>query len=199
VHPTHEVYCGQTVLNSCYRHFDDLINEGLSYPKPDLEGEYLRVSTDLNATECSQWAWAAVTGSIPADHHNWYNYDWYAHRMLVNERTSKGGIFALRMEHLEQDWATVDRMLGGDGAIPPGLLDSKNTADEKPLRVKGSKAHSSEGIANLCRAMCPEIQVYKQLLSRAINLSPEDVDTSLQELRQQCPEEASIDTRDCSN
>lgn len=133
---------------------------------------------------------------MPADYHNAYNYDWYAHRLLHDPINKESDVFVLRVEHLEQDWTTVDKMLGGDGSFPATMATKQNSASIKPLRITNHNT-TDVGIQNLCRALCDEIQVYKQLLVRAINLEAEDIDASMEELRQQCPEETDILPREC--
>ena len=195
VYNDRDYHCGQLVLNACYQRFEDLTVVGLGFPRPP-SSQLLRVGLDLSPRECSHWAWATVLGDAPADYHNAYNYDWYAHRMLYDYRSNNSDIFALRMEHLTEDWVVVDRLLGGDGVLPSSLVTPQNTAHKKPLRVS-SHSTTEEGQRNLCRALCDEIQVYKLLLAHAINLQKEDLETSLEELRQECPEETSIEPRIC--
>ena len=188
-------HCGQLVLASCYQHFEHLTTVGLSFPRPSLH-QPLKVGTNLTAVECSHWAWAAVQGNMPADYHNAYNYDWYAHRILHDPHNKDADVFVLRVEHLEQDWTTIDTMLGGDGSFPATMATKQNSASIKPLRITNHNT-TDVGIQNLCRALCDEIQVYKQLLVRAINLEADDIDASMEELRQQCPEETDILPREC--
>ena len=189
-------HCGQIILNSCYQHFEHLTTIGLSFPRPPLT-QPLRVGTNLSALECSHWAWAAVQGNMPADYHNSWNYDWYAHRIFNNRHLKESDVFALRVEHLEQDWSTVDEMLGGDGSVPVTLASKQNSAEIKPLTIANHNT-TDIGTLNLCRALCDEIQVYKQLLLRSVNLSPEDVEESIAELRESCPEERDIYPRECN-
>lgn len=134
---------------------------------------------------------------MPADYHNAFNYDWYAHRLLRDPRNTEADVFVLRVEHLEQDWSTVDRLLGGTGKFPGTLKSRQNDASIKPLRVAHHNT-TDVGLQNLCRALCEEIQIYKQFLLRAANLQEEDLEASMQELRQQCPEEIDIQPRVCS-
>jgi hypothetical protein len=42
---------------------------------------------------------------------------------------------------------------------------------------------------NLCIAMCPEIQIYYQILHRSDNLSPSQIQESIQEVVELCPPE----------
>ena len=188
-------HCGQVVLSSCYQHFEHLTTVGLSFPRPS-QNQPIKVGTNLSAAECSHWAWAAIQGSMPVDYHNAYNYAWYAHRLLHDEANEEADIFVLRVEHLEQDWTTVDTLLGGDGSFPATMASKQNSASIKPLRIANHNT-TDIGIQNLCRALCEEIQVYKQLLLRAVNLQPADLDISMEELRQQCPDEVDIWPRKC--
>lgn len=183
------------MLSGCYKHFEHLTHVGLSFARPS-PNQPLRVGTNLSATECSHWAWAAVLGNMPADYHNAYNYDWYAHRLLRDPQNAYADVFVLRVEHLEQDWTTVDRLLGGTGEYPSTLKSRQNDASIKPLRVSNHNT-TDVGLQNLCRALCEEIQIYKQFLLRAVNLQPEDLEESMKELRRQCPEELSIQPRVC--
>ncbi|CAB9510118.1 expressed unknown protein [Seminavis robusta] len=195
VYKDRQYHCGQVVLGSCYRHFEHLTTIGLGFPRPS-PNQPLKVGTNLSATECSHWAWAAVQGNMPADYHNAFNYEWYAHRLLDDSLNSQADMFVLRVEHLEQDWTTVDRMLGGTGAFPSTLASRQNSAEIKPLRVPNHNT-TDLGILNLCRALCEEIQVYKRFLLAAVNLSPGDVQASGDELRQRCPEERDVQPRVC--
>ena len=168
---------------------------GLSGPPPPLN-QKVKIGMNLTAEECSAWAWGTVRGILPADYHNAFNYDWYAYRMLFDPRSNQSDIYALRTEHLAKDWVTIDRMLGGDGSVPENLIVPQNSANHKDLRV--TDHHTTEvGVRNLCRALCEEIQIYKQLLARAVNLGPEDLAESMEELRRQCPEEVDINPRKC--
>ena len=195
VYNDRDCHCGQLVLNSCYQQFEHLTTVGLSYPRPP-KNQPLKIGTNLTAIECSHWAWATVQGNMPADYHNAYNYDWYAHRMLYDSQSNNSYLFALRMEHLEEDWTKLDRMLGGTGYFPSSLATRQNSAETKHLRIHSHNT-TDIGMQNLCRALCEEIQVYKQLLVHAINLRISDVDTSMDELRKQCPEEVNLQPRTC--
>ena len=196
VYPDKSYHCGQVVISACYKHFEHLTEVGLSFPRPS-PSQPLRVGLNLTAEECSHWAWATVQGTMPADYHNAYNYDWYAQRLLNDPVNADAELFVLRVEHLEQDWRTVDKMLGGDGSFPSTMSSRQNSATIKELRVPNHNT-TDIGLQNLCRAMCDEIQVYKKLLQRAINIEPEDYDASMEDLRRQCPEEVDPEPRVCT-
>jgi len=101
-------------------------------------------------------------------------------------------IIAYRTEHLADDWKRVDVMLGGDGHVPSNLWG--NDSSQKDWPVKNNTV-SEQGHQNLCRALCHEIQIYKQILVRAINLDDADVNASLQELN--CPDDLTPEVRFC--
>jgi hypothetical protein len=85
-------------------------------------------------------------------------------------------------------------MIGGTGVLP--FEEGK----EKKSNVNRyhDKGITEAGLANVCRALCYEIQIYKRLLVEAINLNDDDRRQSLEELRQVCPLETSLSTRVCS-
>jgi len=66
-----------------------------------------------------------------------------------------------------------------------------NSFQHDPLQVT-NKTISRQGLANLCYALCHEIQIYKKILKISINLSELDLQQSLKELHQICPKEESI-------
>lgn len=97
----------------------------------------------------------------------------------------------VRAEHLDEDWANLDRMLGGDGkTLPSDLLTSivGSGVDER-LFVQNSPL-SDTGARNLCKALCREIQIYKVLIKQAPNLDETAFNQSIAELRNYCPDEA---------
>jgi len=102
----------------------------------------------------------------------------------------------LRVEHLDEDWSEVDRIVGGTGDALPASRSHANEAAEKPLPVS-NRTISAGGMANLCRALCGEIQVYKKILSAAANLDERKLEETMGELRETCPEETSLEPRDC--
>mmetsp|Transcript_14928 Transcript_14928/g.43478 ORF Transcript_14928/g.43478 Transcript_14928/m.43478 type:complete len:551 (-) Transcript_14928:97-1749(-) len=190
--PTEVDGCEQLMLYSCYPTLDELATVGLADPRPAPGQSLLRVGTNLTSAECSHWAWAAVTGTVGAEYHNVLNYDWYAQHILSTKTNAQ--LYALRVEHLDQDWRTIDVLLGGTGNWSPAEAGDghANSAASKDLNVK-SKAVSNEGVQHLCRALCEEIQVYKAILHRAVNLKKRDIRDSLRELKVKCPFQAAND------
>lgn len=83
-------------------------------------------------------------------------------------------------------------MLGGPGDLPENM--HLNDASGKNIAVY-NKTVTERGRLNLCRALCQEIQIYKMLLSAAVNLNEKDVQMSLRELN--CPGDLHPEPRKC--
>ena len=186
-YPNRPKHCGQQMLFACYPTLDSLATVGLAGDRPS-DGDMLRIGHDLSEEQCRVWAWAAVRGRVPASFHNVWNYEWYLHYLLDRKASGKVlEIFLLRIEHLDEDWSNLDSALGGSGAALPKSRSHNNDASEKQLAVS-DRSISAEGMANLCRALRREIDVYTQILLVADNLSKEQVEKSLKELQETCPD-----------
>jgi len=185
-YPNRPKHCGQQMLFSCYPTLDSLATVGLAGDRPS-DGDMLKIGHDLNEEECRRWAWAAVRGRIPASFHNVWNYEWYLRWLLDRKvRGKELEIFVLRIEHLNEDWSNLDKLLGGTGAALPKSRSHNNDASEKELAVS-DKRLSEEGLSNMCRVLRQDIQVYKQVLEVADNLREGQVKESLRELKETCP------------
>lgn len=116
----------------------------------------------------------------------------------------KALILAIRSEHIEEDWNSIESMLttGGDGALgsaqtipsEPVTFPRFNTSPPQPIEVAGDGTSvtqeatlSSEARKLLCKALCHEIDIYSKILRKAVNLSPRQVQESLDQLAQNCP------------
>ena len=101
-------------------------------------------------------------------------------------------IIVFRAKHNEEDWRRVDILLGGSGSVPSQM--HANDASKTGIPVHNTTI-SKQGHLNLCKALCHEIQVYKQLMNAAINLNEEDIMESLIELN--CPDDMTPEVRLC--
>lgn len=186
-------------------------------------------------SECELLAQELVIGTRKC-WHNYYNYNFTYGRLLQQEAASasssssdhqkrgrgksrkrkrkrKVTIYAIRTEHLEEDWREIDRILGGAGSGSGSDSNSSHSSNVKSLRknswggggtgksssskVGPNKTLSYAGRSNLCRALCNEIQIYKGLLQLAINIDRDGENESLDELIATCPDE-SREIRDCA-
>lgn len=167
--------------------------------------------------ECRAWAWDSIRGERNC-WHNYFNFN-FTYGSLVKEMTLQNGaninynsrnysrasekrnknIFVIRTEHLENDWTTIDVMLGGNGTEGMPILHkntwSKNINNSRRgIQINGpsntpNKTLSRRGRLNLCRALCDEIQIYKKLMRLAVNIDVGSEKQSLDELLHTCPNE----------
>jgi hypothetical protein len=188
----------------CYDNFVDLVMEGLT---PRLLNTTVLAERPANMT-CQERAWAAVMGVREFSYHEWYNYEYYwtalheHHPRLFSDTiqnkslNSPASLVVLRTEFLSDDWSEISK---------EELFRPVNRGSRKEFRttqnnstIFSSRAESEQHLGqdrsskfwrNLCRAMCPEIQIYKQILDHATNLNHSQVAASLHGLQQLCPEE----------
>jgi len=179
--------------------------------------------TKIKDMTCPQRAWAAVLGARPFSYHEWYNYEYYwsgieptkhgywdqshspGDKMEQGTLSSSTVLYALRTEHLEDDWKTLSteplfRPVNRRGQRISLPSSSSVTSLNDTLRTLTSPTFLMENTAArvvLCRALCGEIQYYKKFLSAAYNLSPTQRQESLQELTRECPLETTLEWRDC--
>merc|ERR1712154_380102 len=97
-------------------------------------------------------------------------------------------------EQFWDDWRTINIMLGGSGDIHKVKKITHSKGKKLPVT---NRTISKEGIKNICRVLCTEIQLYKQLIWRGVNLDIEDKKLSLKALENTCPVQTSID--ECPN
>jgi hypothetical protein len=92
-----------------------------------------------------------------------------------------------------QDWNEMERHLATTSALTdpaePVVVRQLPSANENKRHDPKDRYVSEAGTSWLCAALCDEIQTYKHILGRAVNLRPTDVDQSLLELRSTCPRE----------
>jgi hypothetical protein len=167
----------------CYKQFDELALYGLQ----PLNGT-------INATKsqdmtCSQRAWAAVLGARDFSYHEWYNYEHYWNAIQPYIANPKIAVKVLRTEHLLDDWTGLSTK-PLYRRVNQGSEHTNTTTTPIPKFVP-------QALQNLCLALCPEIQIYKQLLTRAENLNDVQVQESLKEVQESCPEETSLHAREC--
>jgi hypothetical protein len=158
---------------------------------------------------CPERAWAAALGVRAFSYHEWYNYEHYwngMQRMMLmkqhdnhdsidqsssNSSSNKAySLHVLRTEHLLQDWATVSterlfRPVNRRRSLSPNHNNTTTTT----TTASRMSLFSTPMLANLCRALCPEIQMYKQLVQEADNLNEAQRQESIGEVQALCPME----------
>ncbi len=169
------------LFRDCFSTFEKLVMEGL-IPIVNVTAANSKQMT------CTERAWAAVLGIRPFSYHEWYNYEYYW-TGIHPQPSAK--IYALRTEHLQEDWETLSS---------EELFRPVNRRKHNPVTNQTPTTFLFENTISrmqLCKALCQEIQYYKRFLLACINLSPKQRQNSLQEVHQYCPEEVSLDIHNC--
>lgn len=134
---------------------------------------------------CKDRAHAAIRGIRPMVRHNYYNFGYF-----MNQVPSDAKLLIIRTEHLESDWNSTERAIGGNESVTDAFPTRNSSAGKKS---DADRMLSETATTLLCRELCPEIQVYKSILHRALNLEYVDVEISLNELKESCPVEVAND------
>jgi len=115
-------------------------------------------------------------------HHIRLNYEAY-----LKDLPSDKEIFVIRTKHLWQDWRTVNNLLGSPTEVPiPESVDEGQVVNsQKNLPVKSNL--SSNGQRILCKLLLNEYKLYIDLINRAVNLSDDDLKTTLEDVQRNCP------------
>lgn len=170
------------LFKECYSQIEDLASVGLQ-----PLANYTISASNIEDMTCSERAWAAILGVRPFSYHEWFNYEYYwtglqNHRQRHNNNGAS--IKILRSEHLSDDWSKIST---------EALFRHVN----RGVTPTNHTVLSDKAIHNLCRALCPEIQIYKKFLV-AGNLLQSESEESIQELSAMCPLET-IQQRHCSD
>jgi hypothetical protein len=90
--------------------------------------------------------------------------------------------------------AVLPNETGASASATEELPSPSSSAEAATDGVQGDERRHLSPLARelLCEALCDEIQVYKRILRRAVNLGAADVRESLDELRRTCPREADL-------
>ena len=144
---------------------------------------------------CKRLAYELIRGSgYMYDYHLFCNYHYYLNITLSQARyPTDSKILAIRIEHMEDDWNTAERVVADDSRRHVHVdlnVPHLNANDKKAQDI----FLSEKSQALLCDALCEEIQVYKHLLRVAVNLSKRDYTQSIAELKESCPLQATTDS-----
>jgi hypothetical protein len=197
------------LFSDCYDNFVDLVVHGLT---PNLWNANVSAEQSINMT-CPERAWAAILGVRDFSYHEWYNYEYYWTALQdryprlfqsSNGTLSTAKLLVLRTEHLFDDWARLSkedlyRQVNQGSRVKSRTVatTSQSTVSvtiESREKVLGDQ--SAVFWRNLCHAMCPELQIYKEILWHGRNLDESQVYTSIHELQTMCPKEGNI-VRSC--
>jgi len=155
--------------------------------------------TDEASHRCRYRAIGAVTGQGKYFTHSYFNYQYYSQTVFHTEDNrdastvpeSANNLLVIRNKHIIGDWNAINELIGGQ----PDLLMPSNIPVNNAHAKNANELYLSDSSKMaLCQALCNEIQVYKEIIRHGINLSDDDIDQSMEELRQSCPIEAVVNT-----
>eukprot|EP00571_Detonula_confervacea_P003914 CAMPEP_0172325416 /NCGR_PEP_ID=MMETSP1058-20130122/53971_1 /TAXON_ID=83371 /ORGANISM="Detonula confervacea, Strain CCMP 353" /LENGTH=493 /DNA_ID=CAMNT_0013041955 /DNA_START=202 /DNA_END=1683 /DNA_ORIENTATION=- len=146
-----------------------------------------------SSKKCRGRAINAVTGEGTYLIHGYFNYQYYAQFAFGTEDNNdasaipeNANILVIRNKHMVQDWNSIEEFLGGGHDVLQPSDIPVNNAHAKNLT---ELYLSDDSKIALCQVLCNEIQVYKDIIKRAINFNGDDVQQSMEELLQTCPKE----------
>jgi hypothetical protein len=165
----------------CFDTLNELGEVGLAVNEKTLNG---------SLTTCQQRARWAVTGQERYAYHNYYNYGYYLNQLRQYHTNAVSKILVIRSEHLENDWKSIEH------DILEGSRDLNFVFEQTNASPKRSKDYvlSQKARQEICKWLCFEIQTYKFIIQRAINLSEDEKEISMKELNESCPKEADSST-----
>lgn len=151
---------------------------------------------------CQQRARDAIRGTKRYSNHLYYNYAYYANEttdLLVADDTASGAtqqtntaaVLVIRTEHLTEDWNTAEQFVGDDEGEKADF-PVRNNNDKR--KTNKDKFLSKKARILVCAALCDDIQVYKDIVRRAINLNATQVEATMVDLRHSCPVEADVES-----
>merc|ERR1712129_62596 len=164
-------------IYDCYDSIDEFTTIGLH---PTLVNQ--TSVPELKTTTCQEYARKITLGKVPYHVHMHRHYQFYVQHLL--EHPSKE-VYVVRTEFLWNDVKSISDLIGG-GFTSEGRSYTHETGEEQVT----NRTISQQGILNACYFLCPEIQVYKQLILGALNLLKQDKIDSLKLLHKTCPKEA---------
>lgn len=112
--------------------------------------------------------------------HLQYNYAFYHQRTL--KMYPGRPVFVLRTDHLWEDLANVDTLLGGSG----DFVQKGEAQTWGSERFHVHQGLSSNGTQILCCFLANELEIYEKILLSAVNLSPLEKETTLTKLYDHC-------------
>jgi hypothetical protein len=191
------------LFTECYGSFVDLVAIGLrplALAKANNQSVVVSVSVakPVDMT-CPERAWAAILGVRAFSYHEWYNYEYYwtgmhnhGYNNNNNNNNTNQSLKVLRTEHLQEDWATIST----ETLFRPVNRRKSNQTSTTTSTTIMQLLDNKEAMENLCRALCPEIQIYKEILQHADNLDDAQHRESIQEVQALCPFET-VAVREC--
>lgn len=168
-------------LFECYKTLDDFCTKGLA-PLEQQKEEPIN--------ECQLLAQMAIpprgSSHILGFQHLRFNFDRYFAPLLQVADDKK--LHVVRAEHMLSDVNAINQLLGDNSRSVQGLQPVSHWRyKEYPMK---DRSISKEGLVNLCRQLCTEIQHYKDILEAGINIEETQLEASMNILKESCPIQA---------
>ncbi len=115
------------------------------------------------------------------------SFDTSVRKAYLKELPANKEVFVIRTKSLWPDWVTVNNLLGSpeDVPVPDSINEGKVVNSQGKLPVTSNL--SDEGRESLCKFMRNEYILYFDLLNRAVNLSDDDIKSTLDDAYKNCP------------
>lgn len=162
------------------------------YPTLDNFTTYGLAPTKTIPDECQTLAQMAIplreSSLLVAFQHLRFNFHAYFTPLLAAEDKS---LYVVRTEHMLDDLNSISFELGDDGYRLPGVVHQSHwRSEDYPNK---DRYISEKGMENLCHHLCNEIQIYKEILKRGLNIGNKAREASLRQLSKSCPLQVASD------
>lgn len=142
---------------------------------------------------CKARAFYAMRGERHFSCHMYFNYQFHLEGIPDDAK-----ILTIRNEHMVHDWNGVEHFIGGvSEVIPPEKANTTIGVMNKSKKDSRDKSLTKESTHIVCRQLCNELVSYKKILRRSLNLNFQEIEESIEELRQTCPAYADFEEGEC--
>jgi hypothetical protein len=170
----------------CYPTLDEALTKGLT-------------TKSKEENDCPMLARKVFSGKVDERFygmvHNKYDFSYYFTELLRKAILDKSiNVYVVRNEKMLDDLKKINVMFGGteDGFKFITKHDHFGGMPRGTGLPMTNRTISNEGMKNLCKFLCNEIQIYKRLYQRALNFNDQDYNEMIEGLSKKCPIEASL-------
>lgn len=158
---------------NCYPTMNTLIIEGLTKPSKQMNDCPMLAKTLFEPANGNLWGMF----------HFRMNFGYYYSDLLKDASNKR--VYVVQTKSMLEDLNKINIMMGGiEGSFKEISIYSHYNTTKLPIT---KRSWSPKALTILCKWLCPEIQIYKQLFLLAENYSEEDYMNS--SLRNSCPDE----------
>ena len=151
----------------------DLLSQAFQHPH----------STNL-PNDCVQLAHDVLEGKVSGRgfKHIFYNMHYYTN--LTLDQHSENKVLVVRTESLWKDFKDLDVQLGGSGNF--GAIEGTRDSHGSETYKKNVTTPSLDQYSLLCCALSDEMELYRHLMNRAVNLNGDEKETTILNAAKQC-------------